>query len=74
MVIASISITTGGINYIVGDVLTIPKSTIGGSVDGTCTVTSASAIVDSSLIVTKLTGTQLDAFGRPLIASTNPYS
>jgi hypothetical protein len=65
-------ITTGGIGYVVGDVLTIPNSVIGGAANATCVVATLSS-ADPTLTITKLAGTQLDADGRPAIASTNPY-
>ena len=67
-----VTITTGGTGYVVDDVLTISASIIGGS-DMTCEVATLSS-ADPTLIITKLAGTQLDANGRPLLASTNPYS
>tara|TARA_R110002012_G_scaffold27715_4_gene88423 strand:+ start:40 stop:549 length:510 start_codon:yes stop_codon:yes gene_type:complete len=65
-----VSITSAGDGYAVSDVLSIPNSVIGGSSAATCVV----ATLDPYLNVTKLTGTQLDADGRPSIASTNPYT
>jgi len=67
--VQSVTITTGGNDYTISDVLSISASIIGGSVGATCVVATLAPI----LTITKLTGTQIDADGRPSIASTNPY-
>ena len=65
-------VTTAGTGYVVGDVLTIPNASTGGSgTDATIKVTTIND--EPTLTITKLTGTQLDADNRPAIASTNPY-
>ena len=70
--VGSVTITTGGTGYAVNDVLTIPYSIIGGTTNATCVVSTLSSAAPT-LIITKLTGTQIDAAGRPVIASANPY-
>jgi hypothetical protein len=67
--VQTVTITTGGYDYTISDVLSVPASIIGGS-GATCVVATLAPI----LTITKLTGTQIDADGRPAIASTNPYS
>ena len=71
--VISVTITTGGAGYVVGDVLTIPFPIIGGTTNATCEVSTLTGGAPT-LTITKLTGTQIDADGRPSIASTNPYS
>ena len=71
--VGSVTITTGGAGYAVMDILTIPYSIIGGTTNATCEVATVLG-AGPTLIITKLAGTQLDANGRPLLASTNPYS
>jgi hypothetical protein len=70
--IISVTITTVGVGYVVSDSLTIPNSIIGGAANATCVVATISN--EPTLTITKLAGTQLDADGRPSIASTNPYA
>ena len=66
-------VTTAGTGYVVGDVLTIPNASTGGTgTDATIKVTTIND--EPTLTITKLAGTQIDANGRPAIASTNPYS
>ena len=67
--VQTVTITTGGNDYTISDVLSVPASIIGGS-GATCVVATLAPI----LAITKLIGTQLDADGRPVLASTNPYS
>jgi len=68
-----VTITSGGSGYTLSDTLTIPNSIIGGAVNATCVVNQIGTNSEPILTITKLTGTQLDADGRPAIASTNPY-
>ena len=72
--IISVTITTGGTLYVVSDSLTIPNSIIGGAANATCVVSQIGTNSEPVLTITKLAGTQLDADGRPSIASINPYS
>ena len=73
MTVHGTTVTTAGVNYVVGDVLTIPNASTGGSgSDATIKVTTIRD--EPVLTITKLAGTQIDADGRPSIASTNPYS
>ena len=70
---SSTMVTTAGTGYVVGDVLTIPNASTGGS--GTDATIKVTTIRDEPVLtITKLAGTQLDADGRPSIASDNPYS
>ena len=66
--VQTVTITAGGNDYTISDVLSVPASIIGGS-GATCVVATLAPI----LTITKLAGTQIDADGRPAIASTNPY-
>jgi hypothetical protein len=70
--ISTVIITTVGDGYVVSDSLTIPNSIIGGAANATCAVATISN--EPTLTITKLVGTQIDADGRPSIASDNPYS
>ena len=71
--VGSVAITTGGTGYAVDDVLTIPYSIIGGTTNATCEVATVLS-AGPTLTITKLTGTQIDADSRPVIASVNPYA
>jgi len=65
-------VTTAGTGYVVGDVLTIPNASTGGTgSDATIKVTTINN--EPTLTITKLAGTQIDADDRPVIASPNPY-
>lgn len=68
--LGNLILTNPGTGYAVNDTIVLTDP---GTTSYTTTITVGS-LIEPRLIVTKLTGTQLDAFGRPLIASTNPYS
>ena len=68
--LGTIIVTNPGSGYAVNDTIVIIDP---GSTSYTTTIT-VDSIKEGRLIVTKLAGTQLDADGRPSIASTNPYS
>ena len=68
--LGTIIVTNSGSGYAVNDTIVIEDP---GSTSYTTTIT-VDSIKEGRLIVTKLAGTQIDADGRPSIASTNPYS
>jgi hypothetical protein len=72
--VVEVTITSGGSGYTISDSLTIPNSIIGGAANATCVVSQIGTNSEPVLTITKLAGTQLDADGRPSIASINPYS
>jgi len=66
--VTTVTITTAGINYEIGDVLTIDNATIGGAADATCTVAT---VTESGATNTEIT-TRLDSSGFASTTATNP--